>query len=384
MTGITNAREYLCRVVSTALNGGECPNLPQNINMNSVVKLAYRNAVQVILYLSFKDKPEIFSEDIYKKLEESYKAAVMREAAQQSELLFIKKAFNENGIDFMLQKGSLLKKLYPEPEMRFMADIDILVRLKDVKKAEQIILDRGFSRKMNNGKDLVLLKEPFLNIELHNALFVEEDSMHEYFTEVWQRAVYKNNHEYSMTDNDLYVYVMAHLTEHFKTGGSCFRPTMDIYLLNKHKKESLDFEYINKQFEILGIADFAKNIKKISEHWFDNGIADDELELTEKYIVLGAPVENAGVIAEKRTSKKSKLATLFYYAFPPISYMKKLYEILEKHPVLLPFCWIARFFEGGKRAKSKIDALKSVNNESISKMAEIMKNSGIEESDNKK
>lgn len=378
MTEIKNPGEYLCAVVGSCLNDTGCLSLPDGINMGSVVKLAYRNALQVILYLCFKDKPELFSQEDYKKLENSYKAAVMREAAQKNELSYIRKAFNENGIDFMPQKGTLLKSLYPEPEMRFMADLDILVKKEDAERAEKIILGRGFHREMNNGKDLVLLKEPFLNIELHNSLFTEKDNMHEYFTEVWSRAEKVLNHEYKMTDNDLYVYVMAHLAEHFKTGGSCFRPAMDIYLLNKHKKTNLDFEYINKQFSILGISDFAENIKKIGEHWFSDGKAAKNLELTEKYIILGAPVQNAGVVAEKMSSEKSKFSILLSYAFPPLNHMKKLYKSLEKYPVLLPFFWIARLFKKGKTAKKKVDALSSVNDESISKMTEIMKSSGLE------
>ena len=42
------------------------------------------------------------------------------------------------------------------PEMRFMVDMDILVKQEDVLRAEKLLTERGFSRKMNNGKDIVL------------------------------------------------------------------------------------------------------------------------------------------------------------------------------------------------------------------------------------
>lgn len=377
MTEFTNAKEYLCAVVSSALNKTVCPLPTPDINMNSVVKLAYRNSLQVILYLSFKDRSDQFSKEDFKRLEDSYKAAVMREAAQRNELAYIKKEFNENGIDFMLQKGTLLKSLYPEPEMRFMSDIDILVKNEDIARAENIVLKRGFSREMNNGKDLVLIKKPFLNIELHRSLFVEDDSMYSYFTGAWQRAEKAENHEYKMIDNDMYVYVMAHLAEHFKVGGSCYRPTMDVFLLNKYKNDTLDFEYINKQFDILGISDFAENIKKVGEHWFSDGEISENLELTEKYIILGAPIENADTVVLKMNSKKSKPAIILSYAFPPLKTMKKLYAVLERFPVLLPFCWIARLFKRGKKAKDKLSALSSVNDTGIDKMTEILNKSGL-------
>ena len=70
-------------------------------------------------------------------------------------------------------------------------------------------------------------------------LFIESDSRHDYFTDVWKRAVKCGEHEYKMTDNDLYIYVMAHLAEHYKDGGACFRPTMDILCLTALKAKSL-------------------------------------------------------------------------------------------------------------------------------------------------
>ena len=97
-----------------------------------------------------------------------------------------------------------------------MVDMDILVKKEDVLRAEKLLTERGFSREMNNGKDIVLINPPFLTVELHNMLFIESDSRHDYFTDVWKRAVKCGEHEYKMTDNDLYIYVMAHLAEHYK------------------------------------------------------------------------------------------------------------------------------------------------------------------------
>lgn len=262
MTGKTLAREYLCSVVRSALLSEPLSDIPEGTDKVFLVKLAYRNSVQVILYLAFKDKPGALPQEYMSKLERSYKAAFLRESAQQNELNFIRKAFAENNIDFMCLKGAHLKALYPVPEMRFMVDMDILVKKEDVLRAEKLLTERGFSREMNNGKDIVLINPPFLTVELHNMLFIESDSRHDYFTDVWKRAVKCGEHEYKMTDNDLYIYVMAHLAEHYKDGGACFRPTMDIFMLNRLKSEELDFTYIGGELEKIGLARFAENIKK--------------------------------------------------------------------------------------------------------------------------
>ena len=92
-------------------------------------------------------------------------------------------------------------------------------------------------------------KKPFLSVELHNTLFVEDYYMYDYFLSVWDKAQKISEHEFTMTDSDMYIYTMAHLAEHFTTGGACFRPTMDIYLMREKMSETLDFSYIEKEFQ---------------------------------------------------------------------------------------------------------------------------------------
>ena len=104
MTGKTLAREYLCSVVRSALLSEPLSDIPEGTDKVFLVKLAYRNSVQVILYLAFKDKPGALPQEYMSKLERSYKAAILRESAQQNELNFIRKAFAENNIDFMCSR----------------------------------------------------------------------------------------------------------------------------------------------------------------------------------------------------------------------------------------------------------------------------------------
>lgn len=93
MTGKTLAREYLCSVVRSALLSEPLSDIPEGTDKVFLVKLAYRNSVQVILYLAFKDKPGALPQEYMSKLERSYKAAILRESAQQNELNFIRKSF---------------------------------------------------------------------------------------------------------------------------------------------------------------------------------------------------------------------------------------------------------------------------------------------------
>lgn len=378
MSDLAQAKEYFLNCVSAVINGGEIPAMPGEVDEKTVFSLAVRNSAQALLYFA-NEECRIFSDELTLKLKKSYQAAMLREMSQQAEIEKIRKEFAENGISFMLLKGSHLKALYPKPEMRFMVDMDVLVRKADVEKAREILISHGLRQSMNNGKDIVLLKEPFLTVELHNTLFMEDYYMYDYFLGVWDRAEKVSDFEYKMSDADLYIYSLAHLAEHYTTAGACFRPTMDIYLMNK-KVNVLNTqearEYISAELEKLELNSFEENIKKVGLHIFEDGQLDGNTELMEKYIVFGPPVKHAAQAAKANKSKSSRIISAL---FPGFRHMKNIYPILEKLPFLLPFMWIARILKNlfNKNAKTRLESIESTDISDYKVLENIYISSGL-------
>lgn len=378
MSDLAQAKEYFLNCVSAVINGGEIPAMPGDVDEKTVFSLAVRNSAQALLYFA-NEECRIFSDELTLKLKKSYQAAMLREMSQQAEIEKIRKEFAENGISFMLLKGSHLKALYPKPEMRFMVDMDVLVRKADVEKAREILISHGLRQSMNNGKDIVLLKEPFLTVELHNTLFMEDYYMYDYFLGVWDRAEKVSDFEYKMSDADLYIYSLAHLAEHYTTAGACFRPTMDIYLMNK-KVSVLNTqearEYISAELEKLELNSFEENIKKVGLHIFEDGQLDGNTELMEKYIVFGPPVKHAAQAAKANKSKSSRIISAL---FPGLRHMKNIYPILEKLPFLLPFMWIARILKNlfNKNAKTRLESIESTDISDYKVLENIYISSGL-------
>ena len=381
MSQIMATKAYFLKMVGASICSLPVPPCPNDIDTVILYKLSVQNAVQGILYLAVKDGKINLSEELTKKLEKSYMAIIMREASQSTEIDFIRDAFSSQNLDFMFLKGTHLKELYPLPEMRFMVDMDILLYEKDLEAARDIMLSRGFTIKMNSEKDIILLKEPCLTIELHKMLFVEDYFMHDYFCDVWNRAEKSEKTEYKMSKDDLYVYTLAHLAEHYLTAGSCFRPMMDLFLMEKSYQKELDFEYIRKQFIILGIEKFAHNIRLLYNCMFGDGEYNDDLKIMEKYIVLGPPVKNADAAANAATTKKSKIQVIFETVFPPFKHMKIRYPILAKLPFLLPLYWAIRIiqyaFTKDARLSKKRDGIKNVDSEATEVMKKIFEKSGL-------
>ena len=344
MSEYLQTKEYFLKLVAAVIRGEPYPPVPESIDYSYLYKLCFANAVQAILYLSVKDKrPANFPEELYQKLHSSYMTILIREASQSEEISELREIFSAENIDYMLLKGSHLKALYPSPEMRFMVDMDILVREKYLPRVRDIILSRGYTLRTNSVKDIIFIKKPYLTVEAHKTLFTENYFMYGYFESVWERAEQANTNEYKMGNNDLYVYTLAHLAEHYTSAGSCFRPMMDLYLMERCIP-SLDFDYITKQFEILGIKEFASNIRRLCKCMFENAPKDETMELMENYIILGPPVKNANIASDAATSQKSKIKRIFETTFPSFRHMVLKYPVLKKLPFLLPIYWAIRLF----------------------------------------
>lgn len=381
MQNVMLTKEYFLSVVSAALCGTPVPPKPENVDFADIYRLAARNAVQGLFYLAFSPLQDTVPEEVFARLKKAYQLECVRETAQQAFLKELRADFTAEGIDFMLLKGTHLKSLYPQPEMRFMVDMDVLVRENSIEKAKEILLKKGLELHFDNGKDIVFRKKPFLTVELHRSLFQEEYYMYPYFAAAWERTENADGTEYKMPANDLYVYTLAHLAEHYLEAGSCFRPMMDLFLMEKTHADTLDFDYIDKQFSEIGILEFARNVRRLSKAMFDGAVRDDTLLLMENFITLGPPVKNAAEASKAATSQKSKSRRIFETLFPNYRHMTLKYPVLKKLPVLLPIFWLIRIFQYAftkdKRLIAKREQIKNADKKSADTMEEIFKKSGL-------
>lgn len=381
MQDMMETKEYLLAVVAAALHGEAAPSPPATIDWAKLYRLAARNAVQALLYLALLPQRDALSPDCFLRLEKAYKAALMREVSQQELLKNLRRDLHAQDIDFLLLKGTHLKALYPSAEMRFMVDMDLLVHTKDLARAKTLLCDYGLSIDFDNGKDIVFIKKPFLTVELHRTLFQKDDAMYAYFLGVWDKAVPLHTHEFQMTPNDLFVYTLAHLAEHYTSAGSCFRPMMDLYLMEKKQAELLDFDYINAQLTSLELTTFATHVRALGKAMFDSAEKDDTLLMMENYITLGPPVQNAAAASAAARTKKSKAALLFAAAFPGLRHMRLKYPILKKAGFLLPVFWLVRLvqyaFTKDEGIANKRNSLKNSDAKSAETLQKIFERSGL-------
>ncbi|MBE6828160.1 MAG: hypothetical protein E7514_06050 [Ruminococcaceae bacterium] len=375
MADFIKNKEYFLNLVSGVICGTELSPLPSDADAGLIYKLACKSNMQTVIY--FADEHTHFAPaEINGKLKKSYQTSAVRETNQQMTVGDIRRDFTQKSIPFIFLKGTHLKTLYPIPEMRFMVDMDVLVKKEDVARASEILESYGFECEMNNGKDIVFVKKPFLTVELHNTLFDEGNPMSPYFLGVWDRALKADGAEYVMSESDLYIYTLAHLCEHYTNAEACFRPLTDIYLMNKKLSDRLDFDYINEELGKLDLTEFAENIRKLGYCIYEGAEKDKTLLMMENFIILGPPMKNA---SEANKADRSKSGRILTSLFPSLRHMKKHYTILEKMPFLLPFMWLARIFTRlfKKGSADKLKAINETGKKDYETLKEIYRRSGI-------
>lgn len=121
-------RAYLIQLLTAVLHECEPPQPPENLKWEKLYKLSVRHSVSNmaccgIIRLSQEQQP---SSVIMKSFQTDYKKSIAREAIQHITLEQILQAFEEHQIACLPLKGILVKYLYPRPDMRTMADLDIL------------------------------------------------------------------------------------------------------------------------------------------------------------------------------------------------------------------------------------------------------------------
>jgi hypothetical protein len=389
----SEAGSFLIKLLKAILHGQNPPSVPLDLNLNRLYKLsAWHSVANMAYYGLIKVRPLLSSNDIHPFLDARNKALV-KEARQELEVEMILAALEQSGIKYMPLKGYILKRFYPQPDMRLMADIDILIEADQLKKAHDIMISLGYSAEHIGGNHDVYYKKPVMNVELHRALIPEGVSdLYSYFGNGWNRVKLKTGYcyRYEMSPEDFYIYLLGHMAKHFRGSGIGIRSIMDIWVYKQHYRNQLDWQYINSELTKAGLDGFAASMQSLSEYWF-NGKAGNDSDKN-----LAAFTRTNGTYGTKRnftinkliTSKKTrdsynkaKTKYILWILFPNLEHMTILFPFLRKMPAALPFCWIFRgirtlVFRRSNIKRSLGSAICLTGND-IRKMQNIKRQSGL-------
>ena len=341
---------YTCELLSSVLNGTEPKAMPKDISLEELYGFQRSQDVTNMAYVALKKLG--FSQTELKEYQDDYKLNILREArfelAGQQAYAELEKA----EIPFIPLKGVVVKNLYPNPSLRTFTDVDIFIGDKG-EEVKALMLSLGYEWKFEDNVD-AYTKKPSLHFEMHRELFMDDKSFKWYFDDPFSRAELYGDKKYQhkLSDEDMFIYIFAHMHKHFTYGGCGLRMFMDLYVMTKRCR--LDFDYIRSELKKIGLEAFLEIVLKVNAFLFDGAEATEDLLSIADYIFNNGTfgteenkhmlylVKDTDEFAEEKKGSKFRYFTERWQLTWPK--MKEQFPILGKLPFLLPFFYIFKLF----------------------------------------
>lgn len=341
-------QQGIITLMKSAVTGESLP-LPEDFRLEDGEKLIRNQNLIALAYQGAFQCGVSQKTEIMKQMFQGYVRMLMYHERQMTALSQLFHAFEEQGIDYMPLKGVNMKPLYPKPELRTMGDADILIRIDQYEKIVPIMEKLGY--KLTNVDEQVYTWDcDALHLEIHQYIVQPLSRYYAYYGTGWQLAIAGEGHRYHLSVEDEFVFLFAHFARHYRIGGIGCRHVLDLYVYRRAYPQR-DEAYIEQQMAALKLLDFYHNMKRVLSAWFEGGETDPTVDLITEYIFSGGTFgseknrkyywEVMGII-KAQSVKNARLKMAIQTVFPPLSYMRRSYAILEKMPYLLPAAWIWR------------------------------------------
>ncbi len=267
--------------------------------------------------------------------------AIRKNAALDLDRAALTERLEAEKIWYMPLKGAVLAGYYPEYGMRQMSDNDILIDASRSKDVRKIMISLGFSLEQYGGEmHDEYVKKPVSYFEIHRSLFNHTNGkMYDYYKDVALRLISEESTTARrFSEEDFYVYLIAHEYRHFSESGTGLRSLLDVYVFWRKFGDQLDRDYLEAELEKLDLADFEKQNRELSLRLFSGeNLSPQEEERLRYYIISGV----YGTVQNK-IIKQGRWRYFWSNLFLPYPQMAIQYPVLRKLPFLLPVCWLSR------------------------------------------
>lgn len=363
---------YLAELVHACFENRIPDQIPEGIKVDELIDIANRSHLAYIIF-SALIKLDI-EEEKKNIMRDSVRYSALKTLAQVYEAKIITQKFEQAGVRHQMLKGTIMKHVYPRPEMREMSDIDCMVYENEekFKEAENIMYSIGYKKVEDIKHHAVFRKGPFLVFEMHWDLYektVDKDQYIYYKDTTRVRLKEGLHYTYEFSDEDFYVYLISHMAKHFYEQGCGIRNLLDIYIYRKEFNDKLNWKIVEEELEKCGLIDFERHASKLTAIWLQEDMSTDFYNYMFQYMV------DCGIYGKKENGVWGQLAKQesenASFMFPNYEYMKNQYEWLEGKKILLPVAWVIRAFSrlNDKDARKRLMLLRDMDE---SNMCECM------------
>ena len=376
--------DVVINVLKGRLTGCEY-SLPDNVDYEKLYKFCEMHKV-TSLVAGEVVKCENIPAEIKTLFQKQLFRCAARHTAQEKEMHGLTDMFTESNIKHCFLKGTKVSRYYPEPELRFMLDMDIYIEPQKFEQAKELMLQRGYEViSVESDKDIALSKKPFLNIDLHKELKYDYDKGYDYYKSAFSRLTdVEGTTAMNMANEDFYVYILSHTAHHFETAGTGIRSVVDHYCMRKGLFPYCDSAVLEKGLEATGLKVFNDRMNALCDYWFNGAAADESVQAMAQYIFL------SGVYGTQTNTYMSgigrgeygddKSAYFIKRLFPPYKSMSARYTVLKRLAFLLPIFWIIRIVSavfGKEDFRKEVKNVAETSNDAVMAHLDFLKENGL-------
>lgn len=388
---LTKFEKDIVEIIKCSLNG-QVPQTSDDFNVEDAYNFAQEMQITPLIYYGLAATPNFTDSIEGKKFLKSTMIQAYISSNQMELIQLVSSEFKNGGIEFLKLKGTLLKEMYPYPEMRVMSDADILIKTEQYELIKPIMVNLGFEEVPTESDHELVWKNGDFILELHKRLIPSYNKdYYSYFGEGWRLArKLEGSSEYVMNNEDNFIYLFTHLAKHYRDSGIGIKHLTDFYVFFE-KNKNLDWNYIENELAKLQLLEFWKNIHRLLDAWFKNSEWDDiSVFLTKKFFINGVYGNeenqiNSEALKLSKSNKNGiqiKREKTIYLIFLPYERMCVRFPFLKKAPVLLPIMWVWRWIDAilfrRKNIKAKKNRINMISQEGINKYHNELKYVGLD------
>jgi hypothetical protein len=288
-------QKQLMNLVATIVHG-EDPDkeLFAETGTEQLGNLAGQQNVLAVLYPVVREYAPLLQMD--ENAVDRWKKAAMFTAIRQlqysAQIKTIFELFEASQIPVISLKGLVLKNLYPQPELRNMCDLDVLINLEDFPEAMKLLRSLGYELPQNfdvndpGHKHIEMHHPESLTVELHKTLwdprYMKKQDIQFWFSHIWEhkRLVELDGVEFTaLSLDDELVNLIIHLATHLVYSGGNVRQLCDIALFLKHHEGKFDCAYVNDMLQRMNFFPFFQYVLLTCHLYFKVAITEADANL---------------------------------------------------------------------------------------------------------
>ena len=355
-----NSKKFFIDLLTSYINGSKIElKDTDSVNWKEVYYLANIHNMVGQLYVVLRNSGIHCDAEIMQNCFNKFTYIVQYSIKQEMITHSLMELLNKNKIKHIMCKGFVLRNFYPQKELSTMGDVYIVIQHVYKYRLHNILIENGYKYDEFNSHGQVwnYIKNGIV-FEIHRKLvgknIYDDVDMVGYFEDNFKFAEVVDRYTYEFKPEHHFIYLITHMTLHFRYSGFGVRMLLDIPIFIKRYGNNLDWNYVQDNLKKLKLYDFANNILTVCNKWFGiklpygfDVINKSDLKIFENYIldggVFGYTNRNVDAIngANNSTTFIGGLKSILERVFPSYDKLKERYAWFGSPPkMLLPLGWV--------------------------------------------